>query len=109
MKKEIDELDIDFENAEVSDAEVLYDANAVQRIPLSVPFGEDVYKIYHCLKPLSPARYIQFEKDITDSFKDLGELSTDIFEPKKKLGLELIEDAEGYDGEWKSDALPGSA
>lgn len=93
----IDEFNIDYTEAEVSDEVILYDANAVQKIPLSVPFGEDVYKIYHCLKPLSPARYIQFEKDIENSFKDLGEVSTDIFEPKKVLGLELIENAEGYE------------
>lgn len=100
---QLDDLNIDHTEAEITNETIIYDTNAVQRIALKVEQGNETYKLYHHLKPLSPQRYIQFEKEVEQTFKGLGELSTEIYEPKRKLGIELIENAEGYEPseEWR--------
>lgn len=84
MKKEIDELDIDFENAEVSDAEVLYDADAVQRVGLDLESNGKLLTVYHNLKPLSDARFFAREMAIANLQKQQSAVANAVIQTARK-------------------------
>lgn len=90
---------------------VQYDADAVQHQTFNVDEDGEIYPSTYSTEPLGDERYFEFEEDCATKIVDDGEnAQAERFEETFKLGLELIKDVTGFEGEqpadWKASLDP---
>lgn len=75
---------------------ILYDADAVQTIPLEITKGIKTYDVAHVLRPLSDERFFRLDAEVLETSRRSETLSSQIYEPKQNLWRELAEKRVGY-------------
>jgi len=92
------------EASPTQNAEILYDSNATQIIPLTLTKNGKDFRVSFTMKPLSNERYFAFELEVSKMNEKAKRVSTDLYIPKEKLWSDLVESRAGYKEtpDWKT-------
>ena len=85
-------------------AATLYDANAIQKIPLTITKGSKSYDVAIELEPITDDEYFQLIDDALDSAKKLKSVSIELFQPRADLARKKAIARYGYveNKDWKT-------
>lgn len=88
--------------------QVIYDADAVQNIPLKIPKGERLHNVEWQMNPLSDEEYFALMERMPENAKRVATLSVELLAPYAELGKQKAISRKGYKerADWRERTHP---